>query len=304
MPVWVSRGASSSLVARAQRLRDAEVDDLDEVLRPCASSRNRFSGLMSRWTMPFACAAASADAACDAMRRMRCSGSWCSRDEALGERLALEELHHDERAAVVGGAEVGDVDDVLVADRRRELRLLLEARDDRLALRVLLEQHLHRDALADQRVRRLVDRAHAALADLARRPCSGRRASCRSAVAAGCRPERGRAHRHRRVERRDRHATAVSRAEHASRRPRSSARRSAAGYRRRAAPASSRSGACSPDPVDIALFDDGRSRTGRSQTARSPGISRAIWPITRSLISSSPTPVACVSTGRRPACPS
>ena len=118
--------------------------------------------------MPLACAAASADAACCAMRRMRCSGSFGLARQALRERLALEELHHDERAAVVGVAEVGDVDDVLVADRRRELRLLLEARDDRFALRVLLEQDLDRDALADQRVRRLVDRAHAALADLAR----------------------------------------------------------------------------------------------------------------------------------------
>ena len=40
--------------------------------------------------------------------------------QALGQRLALEVLHDDEPAAVVGGAEVGDVDDVLVLARRRE----------------------------------------------------------------------------------------------------------------------------------------------------------------------------------------
>ena len=178
MPVCVSRGASSSSSLARSVLRDAEVDDLHEVL---------VLALQEEQVLRL-------DVAVDDALRVRGGerrrglrgdpqdallGQLRLAREALGERLALEELHHDERAAVVGVAEVGDVDDVLVADRRRELRLLLEARDDRFALRVLLEQHLDRDALADQRVRRLVDRAHAALADLARDEVAARQRRCR-----------------------------------------------------------------------------------------------------------------------------
>ena len=193
---------------------------------------------------------------------MRCSGSSRLAREALGERLALEELHHDERAAVVGGAEVGDVDDVLVADRRRELRLLLEPRDDRFALRVLLEQHLHRDALADQRVRRLVDRAHAALADLARDEVAARQ---RRADRARC-VQRRRARGRRRPRRRPASVGARSRSlvSRSPSRPRcrtrrctrvaarASARPAAAGYRPQAAPADDHCGGLPPEPVVIA----------------------------------------------------
>ena len=114
--------------------------------------------------------------------------------------------------------------------------------DDRLALRVLLEQHLHRDALADQRVGRLVDRAHAALPDLARdevAPRQRRRRSARSA-GAGARAREPLEPRSSLTEaspapgtRRVPIATAVSVAPDARhrRRVRSSARRAAAGYR-------------------------------------------------------------------------
>ena len=235
-----------------------------------------FSGLMSRWTMPLACAA----------RERRCGLRGDPQDallgqlglarEALGERLALEELHHDERAAVVGVAEVGDVDDVLVADRRRELRLLLEARDDRFALRVLLEQDLDRDALADQRVRRLVDRAHAALADLARDEVATRQRRRRSSSAARLRraagvpargvsvPLRSRASTLGRVLRGHRDRGVVAPIECRSRH-RASAR-PALGVSAAGRPGDDPPPGLSPEPVDIRPHLDGRGAAEPSQT--------------------------------------
>ena len=90
--------------------------------------------------------------------------------DQLGQALPVEVLHHHERAPVLGRARVGDVDDVLVADRRRQPRLLHEPLRHFRAIEVLVAQHLDRDRLATADVRRLVDRAHAAFADLARQP--------------------------------------------------------------------------------------------------------------------------------------
>ena len=144
------------LAARAQRLGDPEVDDLDEV-GVLATENEQVLRL---------------DVAMDDALRVRGGEHRCGlRDhaedpllaelglarETLREGLAVEVLHHHERPTVDGGAEVGDRDDVLVVDRRRELRFLLEALHDRFTLRVLLEQHLHGHALVDVRVRRFVD---------------------------------------------------------------------------------------------------------------------------------------------------
>ena len=154
------------VAARLDRLRDAEVDDLHEV-GVAALDQVDVLGLHVAVEDPLGVRGAErarhlagdAQAALDRQRRLA--------HRQLGQRFAVEELHDDERAAVVGGAEVGDVDDVLVADRAREPRLLQQARDE-VALRdELLQQHLHRDALADDGVLGLVDRAHAALADAA-----------------------------------------------------------------------------------------------------------------------------------------
>ena len=91
---WLAR------LAGLEHPRDAEVEHLEPPVRVT----KRFSGLMSRWMTPLACAAAST------------SSSWSpiastSRDgqalppralPALLERLALEQLHHEERRAVGG----------------------------------------------------------------------------------------------------------------------------------------------------------------------------------------------------------
>ncbi len=65
---------------------------------------------------------------------------------------AVEELHHEVGRAVGQRSEVADVDDVLVADRRRALRLLAEAGDDLLVVRDLGTQDLDRQGLVQDRV--------------------------------------------------------------------------------------------------------------------------------------------------------
>ena len=154
------------LAGGAQRLGDAEVHDLDEV-ELLALQEEQVLGLDVAMHDALGMRGAQRGRGLRGDAQRALLGQLVLAREALGERFAIEVLHHHERAAVIGVADVVDVDDVLVADRARELRLLLESRDDRLALRILLEQDLHRDALADQGVSRLVDRTHPALTDLA-----------------------------------------------------------------------------------------------------------------------------------------
>ena len=78
--------------------------------------------------MPLSCAAPSARAICAAIRTARSSGNGAPWRIACDERLAVDVLHHRVGHAVGRRAEVGDVDDVRVADARRRLRLLHEAR--------------------------------------------------------------------------------------------------------------------------------------------------------------------------------
>ena len=85
----------------------------------------------------------------------------------VGEIDPVEVLHDEVGAAVLGRAEVGDVDDVGVADARGRARLAPEALDQLLLGRVVRVQDLDRDPLADLDVLAGVDRPHAALADLA-----------------------------------------------------------------------------------------------------------------------------------------
>ena len=88
-----------------------------------------------------------------------------SRAHALGQRDAVEILHRQIDGARRQRREIFDLDDVLVADRRRRPRLLTEARH-RLGVRHDLgTQQLEREALVDVDVLRLVDLAHAAFAD-------------------------------------------------------------------------------------------------------------------------------------------
>ena len=81
------------------------------------------------------------------------------------ERVALEVLHHHVDDAVLGLAEVGDVDDVLVVDLVGGARLAEEALAQALVLRQRRVEELERDVAADELVARAVHRAHAAHAE-------------------------------------------------------------------------------------------------------------------------------------------
>ena len=91
------------------------------------------AGLMSRWTMPFACAASSASAICDAQVQEDLGLERLAADEVL-EGLAFEQLHDDEVLALVL-ADVVDRADVGVVQGRRGPRLAPEALDGARVLR-------------------------------------------------------------------------------------------------------------------------------------------------------------------------
>ena len=78
---------------------------------------------------------------------------------------AVEQLHHEEEQAVVGLAEVGDADAVVVVEARGRARLAVEARDRFGVGGQLGAQDLHRHRLVHERVRGAIDGAHAALAE-------------------------------------------------------------------------------------------------------------------------------------------
>ena len=143
--------------------------------------RKTFSGLMSRWTMPFAVRGARArvrDLHQDVARALaahravlleRCARSWPSRNSIAKNTEPVGDL-----------AEVGDVDDVLVADARgRSWPPAGSARPGRAWRVEVLGEDLERDRLLDQHVLGLIDGAHAAFADLARSRDSDRRSWCR-----------------------------------------------------------------------------------------------------------------------------
>src|SRR5690606_21065954 len=77
---------------------------------------------------------------------------------------ALEVLHDEVHAAVLGGPRVRDVDDVRVTDLRGRTRLAAEPLDEIGHAAVARVQDLEGDALADLDVLGHVDLAHPALA--------------------------------------------------------------------------------------------------------------------------------------------
>ena len=81
------------------------------------------------------------------------------------QAVAVEQLHDEEQQAVVGLAEVGDADAVVVIEARGRARLAVEARDRFGVGGELGAQDLDRDRLVHERVGRAVDGAHAALAE-------------------------------------------------------------------------------------------------------------------------------------------
>jgi hypothetical protein len=85
--------------------------------------------------------------------------------QTLGERLALEVLHHQEVDAA-GAADVVDGTDVRMAERSERPGLALEPGPERGVARHVLGQHLHGHGPVQARVRGTVHLTHPALAEL------------------------------------------------------------------------------------------------------------------------------------------
>ena len=83
----------------------------------------------------------------------------------LGERLPLQQLHHEKEHAVGRAAEVGDGDDVGVIEARRGLGLALEAARHLVEAAELGVQELERQLLLEHDVLDAIDGAHAAAAE-------------------------------------------------------------------------------------------------------------------------------------------
>ena len=151
---------------RADHLGDAEVEQLARAAgSPTRLVRKTFSGLMSRWTMPFSCAATRPESTCTRMSITSSNGSPPSAADAVGQRLADELLHDEVGAAVVERAEVVHLADVRVADRAGGARLLVEAPHGVLLPRLGRVEHLDGDRAPDGQVLGLEDGAHPALAE-------------------------------------------------------------------------------------------------------------------------------------------
>ena len=91
--------------------------------------------------------------------------------EALGQRLADQELHDEEEEAVVGLVRVEEAHDVLVVEVEERRRLGAEARRLVGVVAILGVHDLQRDGRGDVDVPRFPDRARVAGADEAGRAC-------------------------------------------------------------------------------------------------------------------------------------
>ena len=123
--IMLSVGEFATFCAAAvglDRLGQAEVEHLDLAVRRDL----QLAGFRSRWTMPFSCAASSASAICT-RDRQRLVERQRPAQQAIGQRLALDQLHDQEMSAV-GLLEAVERGDVRVIQRRQDLRFALEPR--------------------------------------------------------------------------------------------------------------------------------------------------------------------------------
>ena len=146
-----------------------------------------FSGFKSRCTMPCACAAPTPARAPWTMGMARTGGRGRPGGRDHVERLPLEPLHHEVRAAVLGHVDLERVDDVRVQEAHAGATLFDEAAAHLLVDEVLGAYNLDRDPGRDARRRgehvRLVDDPHAALPE--QRPSAESDPSARSRRARG-----------------------------------------------------------------------------------------------------------------------
>ncbi len=134
------------------------------IARPLCPSSKIFAGLMSRWIMPRACAAARPRATSRPIRIVSVAGNRPTRFRPISQGLARHELHHQKRR-IVSHIDRVDRHDVLVRDRRRRLRLAQESALRRFAHRRHRRKHLDRHQPLEHAVVRLKHHTHAAATD-------------------------------------------------------------------------------------------------------------------------------------------
>ncbi len=122
-----------------------------------------FSGLMSRWTIPLSCAAASPVATAIAYSTaLRCHDRAMSQNVA--QRPAMQDFA-DDVGSILIRADVMDRQDVGVIQGRRGSRFLIEATQPRSVGRVGWRKNLDGDVPPEPLVPRRIDLAHPALAE-------------------------------------------------------------------------------------------------------------------------------------------
>ena len=119
---------------------------------------------MSRWTIPWACAWASASHTCAPSATISRASSIRSRRRGV----PCDELHHEERDPAIL-ADVVHGHDVRMVERRSRARFLQQANASILRRR-RLGQHLDGDLSIELEVGAAVDDAHAAAAELGIEP--------------------------------------------------------------------------------------------------------------------------------------
>ena len=121
---------------------------------------------MSRWVMPRACAAASADATWRPMAAARATSKAPSSRIDLAQVPPLDVLHDDEGPAVLGDVEVVHAHRVGMLQPPRDHRFVAEALQEPLVVAELRGHDLHGADLPEGEMAHAVDGGHPARADL------------------------------------------------------------------------------------------------------------------------------------------
>ena len=124
-----------------------------------------FAGLMSRWTMPLACAASSPSAIW-MPRSSTASISKRLASDPVPERLTLQQFHGDE-GSPIGLIDLVDGANVRMVQRGRGFGLALESAESLRVVSQFVRKELQGDVAAEFEVFRFIDHAHSAAADLA-----------------------------------------------------------------------------------------------------------------------------------------
>jgi len=120
-----------------------------------------FAGLISRWTIPFACAAGIGDL--DAPIEHRLDLHRLASD-SVPERLALQQFHSDEGSPVTL-VNLVDRADVRVVQRGRSLGFPLETAESLCVVGEIVGKELQGDVSAELQVFSLIHNTHSAAAD-------------------------------------------------------------------------------------------------------------------------------------------